>query len=262
MTMDLAETQDAFAAALLDPALPVPAGVTSARGKADEKRFAVYRNNVAVGLTRVLASRFPVVEKLVGKEFFAGMARAYIGQTRPSSPLILAYGDSFPAFIGGFAPAAGVPYLAGTARLEAAWTRAYHAADIAPLNVAALSALDASGLAAARLKPHPAAMLVRSRFPVGGIWQAHQSDPVVPVSKTGGECVLVARPRLDVGVHILPARDEAFAEALFGGTSLGDAAEQAGRSDPEFDFGTALAGLFTLGALSHIAQPERITRHR
>jgi len=61
MTMDLAETQDAFAAALLDPALPVPAGVTSARGKADEKRFAVYRNNVAVGLTRVLASRFPVV---------------------------------------------------------------------------------------------------------------------------------------------------------------------------------------------------------
>ena len=80
MTMDLAATQDAFAAALLDPALPVPAGVTSARGKADAKRFAVYRNNVAVGLTRALASRFPVVERLVGEEFFAGMARAYIAR--------------------------------------------------------------------------------------------------------------------------------------------------------------------------------------
>jgi hypothetical protein len=259
--MELAATQDAFVAALLDPALPVPAGVTTARGKADAKRFAVYRNNVAVSLTRVLASRFAVVEKLVGKEFFAGMARAYIAQTRPSSPLILAYGDSFPAFVGGFAPAASLPYLADVARLEAAWTRAYHAADLATLVIVALSPLDANDLAAARLTPHPAAMLVRSGFPVGSIWQAHQSDPVAPVTQSGGECVLVVRPQFDVGVHIPPARDVAFAIALFDGISLGDAAERAGEADPAFDFGTALAGLFTLGAFCEIAPSEGVSRH-
>ena len=250
MTMDLAATQDAFAAALLDPALPVPAGVTSARGKADAKRFAVYRNNVAVGLTRVLASRFPVVEKLVGKEFFAGMARAYIARTRPSSPLILAYGDSFPAFIGGFEPAAGVPYLADVARLEAAWTRAYHAADIAPLDIAALSALDASGLAAARLTPHPAAMLVRSRFPVGSIWQAHQSDPVVPVSKTAANACWSPAPGSMSGFIFCPPGTRRLPKPSSAG--LRSAMRPSRRAGPTrtFDFGTALAGLFTLGAFS------------
>jgi hypothetical protein len=53
----------------------------------------------------------------------------------------------------------------------------------------------------------------------------------------------------------------AFAEAPFAGTSLGDAAEQAVRSNPAFDFGAALAGLFTLGAFSQIAQPEGVSRH-
>ena len=44
-----AVTQTAFAEALLDPAAPVPAGITTARGAPDATRFAVYRNNVIVG---------------------------------------------------------------------------------------------------------------------------------------------------------------------------------------------------------------------
>jgi hypothetical protein len=68
--------QQAFASALLDPTLPVPDGVTSARGEGDAKRFAVYRNNVAVSLAKALGQRFPVVQRLVGDAFFNGMARA------------------------------------------------------------------------------------------------------------------------------------------------------------------------------------------
>ena len=73
--MPLAASQDAFAAALLDPGSPLPDGITTARGRADRARFAVYRNNVFVGLTNALARRFPVTERLVGTEFFHGMAR-------------------------------------------------------------------------------------------------------------------------------------------------------------------------------------------
>ena len=114
-----ADTESAFVKALLDPAMPVPAGITTWRGKPDAKRFAVYRNNVAVALSRALASRFPVVEKLVGTEFFAGMIRAYIAMSKPASPIITAYGDDFPDFIAAFEPAATVRYLADVARLEA-----------------------------------------------------------------------------------------------------------------------------------------------
>ena len=246
--MGHAATEAAFAAAILDPALPPPAGLTTARGVPDERRFAVYRNNVAVGLRKALATRFRVVERLVGEEFFALMARAYIAGARPASPLLFAYGDDLPDFIEGFEPAATVPYLADVARLEAAVTRAYHAEDAEPLAVAQLAALPPERLAEARLAPHPAATLVRSRFAVGSIWQAHQSETVAPVSAAAGETVLVVRPGFEVGVHILPERDSAFAAGLLGGVALGEAAAQALAADERFDFGGALVGLAGLGA--------------
>lgn len=248
--MSHAVTEAAFAAALLDPALPSPGGLTTARGVPDEKRFAVYRNNVAVGLRKALATRFRVVERLVGEEFFALMARAYIAGARPTSPLLFAYGDDLPDFIEGFAPVASVPYLADVARLEAAVTRAYHAEDAAPLGIAQLAALPAETLGDVRLAPHPAATLVRSRFAVGTIWQAHQADVVAPVSAAGGETVLIVRPSFEVGVHILPARDAIFAAALLDGVALGAAASQALAADDGFDFGAALLGLAGLGAFA------------
>jgi hypothetical protein len=254
--MDHAATEQAFALALLDAALPVPAGVTTTRGTPDVKRFAVYRNNVAVGLGRALANRFPVVEKLVGADFFAVMARAFIAKSRPSSPILTAYGDAFPDFIAKFAPAAGVPYLADVARLEAAWTGAYHAADCDPLEASALLALDAEAIASAQLVSHPAAAMVISDFPVGSIWQAHQVQAFGTASMSGSECVLVVRPGFDVGVHILPARDAVFAEALFDGITIGEAAARAVIASPAFDFGQALIGLTSLGAFSHISNGE------
>lgn len=252
--MGHAATEAAFAAAILDPALPPPAGLTTARGAPDEKRFAVYRNNVAVGLRKALATRFRVVERLVGEEFFALMARAYIAGARPASPLLFAYGDDFADFVNGFAPAAALPYLADVARIEAAVTRAYHAGDAAPLDIAQLAALPPGRLAETRLAPHPAATLVRSRFAVGSIWQAHQMESVAPVSAVGGEAVLVVRPGLEVGVHILPARDAGFVSALLAGEMLGDAAAQALAGDADFDFGQALLGLTGLGAFAAAAE--------
>jgi hypothetical protein len=254
--MDHAATEQAFALALLDAALPVPAGVTTARGTPDAKRFAVYRNNVAVGLGRALANRFPAVEKLVGADFFAVMARAFIAKSKPSSPILTAYGDAFPDFIAAFEPAACVPYLADVARLEAAWTRAYHAADSGALEISALLTLDAEVIASSQLVPHPAAAIVMSDFPVGSIWQAHQAQDFGSARMTASECVLVVRPGFDVGVHILPACDSVFAEALFDGKAIGEAAERATVALPAFDFGKALIGLTSLGAFSHISNGE------
>ena len=53
------------------------------------------------------ARRFPAVERLVGEEFFAGMAREFVMAHPPRSPLLLTYGDEFPDFIAAFEPARG-----------------------------------------------------------------------------------------------------------------------------------------------------------
>jgi hypothetical protein len=246
--MDFAASQAAFAAALVDPAKPVPAGVVSPRGESDAKRFAVYRNNVFVGLTEALAKRFPVTRRLVGEEFFTGMARVFAGQSKPASPLLFQYGDDFPAFIDTFEPAGSVAYLGDVARIEAAWSRAYHAEDVAPLAAAALAVLDPAKLPTARLAVHPAAALMTSPHPAGTIWAAHQGEAVTPVAEWQAETVLIARPALDVTVHVLPQQGAVFALQLFAGATLGLAADAAFAADSRFDFGSALLGLIGLGA--------------
>ena len=135
--------EPSFAAALLDPGLPVPLDVVSDNAPSLSRRFAVHRNNVVAGLVEALEARFPAVEKIVGKEFFVAMARAFIQKRPPRSLLLATYGDEFAEFIGAFEPAHELPYLADVARIEAARTRAYHAADAAPLGASELAQLDA-----------------------------------------------------------------------------------------------------------------------
>lgn len=247
--MTFSVNQRDFADALLHATRPVPAGITTARGESDLSRFAVYRNNVFVSLTKALAVRFPVTERLVGSDFFAGMARAYAQVRKPTSPLIMEYGDDFAHFIQHFAPVAGLSYLPDVVRLEAAWTRAYHAADAVPIGFSAL-AVESDALSMLRFAPHPSATLVRSEYPVGSIWAAHQHGTVKAPEKWSPETILVVRPAMDVRVHILPVRDAIFVATLFRGATLGEAAEAAIDCDRDFDFGTALVGLVGLGTFA------------
>ena len=247
--MQATTSQSDFVASLLDPAAAAPAGVTTMRGSPDAARFDVYRNNVMVSLIGALEQKFPVCRQIVGEEFFRDMARLFVRQTKPSSPLIFLYGDDFPTFIDGFEPARPVPYLGDAARLEVAWMRAYHAADGTPLDIAAIAAIGPEKLAASRIVLHPSASLLRSRWPVGSIWEAHQHKPVAKIGRSSAETVLVVRPGAEVNVHIAPPSDRTFAEALFAGATLGDAA-QAGGLDGDFDFGRALVGLASLGIIS------------
>ena len=74
-----------------------------ARRHVPTRRFAVHRNNVVVGFVNALRSRFPVVEKIVGEEFFAAMARVFVSSDRR----LAAARDlwrRFAAFIATFAP--------------------------------------------------------------------------------------------------------------------------------------------------------------
>ena len=77
-----------FARALLDAAAPIPDAVAAADLPTATRRFAVHRNNVVAGLVNTLRSRFPAAEKIVGEEFFAAMARAFVTEKPPRTPLL------------------------------------------------------------------------------------------------------------------------------------------------------------------------------
>jgi Putative DNA-binding domain len=242
-----------FAGALLDPKQPVPGGLTAYNAPVATRRYAVYRNNVVAGLVQALKRRFPAVERIVGAEFFAAMARAFVVRHLPRTPLLATYGDEFAAFIAAFEPARELAYLADIARLEAARTRAYHAADAVPLDASRFAALDAGAIEGVRIAMHPAVEIVRSQYPIVTIWAMNAGErELAAIEDWRGEDALVARPGLEVEVRALPPGGAAFLLALAEGRPLGEAVEVAHADESMFDLTPNLAGLISWGLVRDI----------
>jgi hypothetical protein len=104
--MSFETTVHAFAAALGEPSAPPPAMTHGRMGAPDARRFAVYRNNVAVGLIGALEARYPVSRRIVGDKLFRGMARAFVCANKPRSAVMIAYGGEFPEFAADYLAAA------------------------------------------------------------------------------------------------------------------------------------------------------------
>ena len=237
------DMQTEFAAALRSQANGVPGRLKGAAQGRAERRFAVYRNTVAAGLIEALAGRFPVVERLVGQDFFRAMAHAYVTQEPPRSPLLFQYGGSFADFIAGFVLAAPLPYLRDMARLEYAQGLAYHAADRGPLPPASFAARDRGRLADFRVELHPSVFIVGSSHPVISIWLANQAETVTPLRHRGAEAALVSGPLLDVETRRLQPGTDAFLSALQASARISEAVRAGDAASPSFSAAEALATL-------------------
>ena len=204
-----APQQAAFHAALRLP--EPPAGLTAPDPDEVARRFAVYRNNVRHSLTRALAARFPVVEALVGAEFFAALARLFQDAAPPTSPVLHEWGDGLPGFLDRFPPVAHLPWLGDVTRLELARGRAFHAADAAPVPAGALAVAQPEAL---RLILHPSVELFATPHPAVAIWQAHQPGaPRAPLPPGPEHALIGRRPdhaviveRIGPGTHSVLAR--------------------------------------------------------
>ena len=216
-------TERAFHAGLR--ATGPPAGLTAPDPSELAQRFKVYRNNVQHSLTRALGATFPVVERLVGADFFAALARAFIAASPPRSPVLLHWGAEFAGFLAQFPPVAHLPYLPDVARLEHARGQASHAADAAPVAPEALSAGTPETL---RLVLHPSVALFASPMPAVQIWRAHQPDALrAPLTPGPDHALIARRPDFSVIVEPLDTGTHAVLRALHAGLSLGAAADHA-----------------------------------
>lgn len=249
MTPPLEQGYAVFAAALLDPKSSVPEGLKAWHAGPVSKRFAVYRNNVVVGLIDALAERFPTCLRLVGGDFFYALAKIFVRASPPKTPILAEYGEDFPAFISEFEPARDLPYLADVARLEWAIGRAYHAADAAPLPLEKARDIPADLLVDAVITLHPSAQLVSSRFPILSIWTTNMfNEAVREVSLDAGEDALIVRPRLEVAAYRLPVGGFHFVAALARGESLSAAAA----ATEKVDLPACLSLMLSSGAITAI----------
>jgi uncharacterized protein len=250
--------QSAFFDALFDGKLEAQALPLFKQHAGTAARFALYRGNLSANWDKALASAYPVVQALVGDEFFSALARAY-GKAHPSGDGDLnRFGAQFAAFLDGFPHVADYPYFPDMARLEWALHRAHYTDDAAPLDAAALASLPPAQLDAARFVFHPACALIASDWAVVTLWQAHQPDTEVslPQQLDVREHGVVVRPQWKAGVLPLGAAAYAALAALQQGETLGSALDTALELDAEFDFGAQLQQWLRLGIFTAIAIAE------
>jgi len=252
-----------FSDALLDPAAPCPPGLSSWNGSDPAQRFAIYRNNVVVGLVDALADTYPVTQELVGEAFFRAMVREFVRAAPPRSPVLALYGQGFAEFIESFPPAAGLPYLAEVARLEMLRVRAWHAADAVPVTHKALATAlaDPEALPQVGFTLVPALQLLASRHAVVSLWAAHQSEAAAlelsGIDTDAAETALICRLDLDVSIYRLAPGAACFVANLQVGLPFGEAAAAALAADPDFDPAATLALLLGAGAIAGITNPRR-----
>jgi len=249
----LTDELSAFArAVVLGTDLP-PGGHGAGQNYPVATAMGVYRNNYRGNLHDALAGAYPVIEQLVGKDFFRRMTREFIGQHPSRSGNLHHYGAEMAAFVAAFEPAQGLTYLPDVAALEWAAHCAYFADDAATLDLGKLARIPPERHPDLILRTHPASRLVGSEFPVAAIWHAHQ--PGAPgdfrIDLDSGPCIaLVSRKDDVVVVSELAQADAAWLQSMQAGIALGDATVATLERYPDFDLQAALLNLVAHDVLS------------
>jgi hypothetical protein len=201
------------------------------------QRFNVYRNNFIVLNGDALADMYPVIKQLVGDEAFRSLATAYVRKFPPMERTLLFYGEEFADFLASLPELSALPYLSDVARLEYAWSAAYHAEDVAPLTQQQLADYPPEALENLRLRPHPSMCCIDSTFPIYRIWLLNQSattNEIIALDE-GGSHVVVIRPGLEVEVREHTPGALIFLRRLACSDTIAEAYTRAADKEPGFD---------------------------
>lgn len=223
------------------------------------RRIGIYRNNVFSNLRGALGTLFPVVERLVGEEFFAYAAEEYIRRYPSPAGDLNRFGAQLPEFLAAFEPAAALAYLPDTARLEWLAHGVYHAADHAALDVGRLAAVPPEHYDELCFALHPACALLASPYPVHHIWHTNQPDyngEACVNLDSGSVCLLVERRAQRVELQVLGAGEWALLQAVAAGQSFGAACDAALAANADFDLERVLARLIGQSTVVDFRLPD------
>jgi hypothetical protein len=249
----LRELQLSFAGALLDGGSETIAPWIRDDGLDRTARVNIYRNNLHEGFLKALSLGFPVIQRLVGEDYFRQVGRLFLSEHPSRAGNLHHIGAPFPGFLRNQFGATPYSYLPDVAELEWACQECLIAPDTAPLDPAPLQTTPPEKLAGLRFDLHPACKLVRSEFPIVRIWRANQEErdgtEVVDLGQ-GADFVLVRRNDAGIELRRLARPDFAFLQSTDRGDALGDALQVALSAAADFDLAAALRQFVALGVLA------------
>jgi hypothetical protein len=255
----LGKFQKKMAAALLGSGCAGLDGEVVENGIPAARRLDIYRNNLLITLTDALAQLYPVVERLVGTNYFRQVARGFARRHPPRERSLLNYGGAFADFLTSLPSAAAYPYLGDVARLEWACHLAFHAPDPTMSDLARILELPAHTWSGARVRMSSSLQLIESNYPIFRIWIANQpeeADPPLVELDAGETFTSVTRPGYDVEVRSHTAGDFQFISQLKNGASLQAAYDAATEASGSIDIEALLCELVERRLIIDIEPPE------
>lgn len=258
-TLPLAQLQQRMIEAIYG-STPDPALLGSVRtrsGLSPESLLAIYRNSTRANLLQALRISYPVVERLVGVDFFEMAAAGYLREAPSRSGDLEQYGADLGDFLIGYEPAAALAYLADVARLEWLIAQIRRSPAPTPLDREQLAEIPSDALAELRLSLSPRAALFRSRYPAFRIWHENQdrSREPRPVSLAESQDSLLLVSGTEIFAYALSDAEYAFYECCRQGSTLAEALDVALQRKSNFDLAAALARAIEWRCLS-IAKPS------
>lgn len=248
----LRQIQRAFAANLLADK-PVQRGDLLAVNALSIQRLVnVYRNNISASLHEALAAAYPVIQKLVGPEFFRHLADCYRKECPPCSGDLQSYGEALPDFLGSFDAVSTLPYIVDVADLEWAYQIISGEAPVNFLDSALPKKPNSIHWPGLRFELASSCRLVSSPYPIFSIWRVNQEgypgDPTIRLDR-GSETVFVLRSANGVELWRLQRSEAKFVQALSSGATLGDTVEKLALYGRDFNLEALLVKYVQSGCL-------------
>jgi hypothetical protein len=214
----------------------------------------IYQNSAIANITHSLILTYPMIEKLVGEQFFSAMCREYIFLTWPKSGNMDDYGVEFPEFLAEFEHAKHLIYLKDVARLEWAFHQS-SLADDAPITDWSTLA-QASDILQLKFLVTPSLSLISSTFPIDKIWYLNQEntppDTAVEFAdeQDNDTFIVLFRQQLKTVVLPITAGEFALLNAFDNGETFENAIVVASAKQADFSVDDSLKKFIELGIIS------------
>ncbi len=191
-------------------------------------RMGIYRESSIGNITIPLQMTYPVIEDLVGEEFFSAMCREYIKSNFPVSGDMNDYGSQMAEFIEIFEPTKSLAYLPDMARLEWLFHLSSLADDKDASNWSGFADLSEAELSKVTINLHPSVQIMTSNHPILKIWEmCKESGKAFDPAKESGDNVLLMRKNLKVNLYPLADNETVFLRSIIAGYTLFNAYDKA-----------------------------------
>jgi hypothetical protein len=218
--MTLANLQRAFQQYVLSDDDAVASHIHASEEITAAARLNVYGDAYRLRLADALAANYPRLQRLLGDEDFAVLAREYLARHPSSNPSVRWFGDRLADHLRDQPSFTTSPWLSELARWEWAIAAAFDAPDHAPIDAGALAAVEAAHWPALQFTFHPSAQCLALSTNAPALFKALSEGGELPApASIEPRDWLIWRPGLTPRYRSLP-HDESAAlrRAMAGGT--------------------------------------------